>query len=130
VLAALCYSFVRRLAPAAKRLLRLEIVATCGYNYSMVSAGIRELKNNLSRYMRQVEAGGRVAVTAHGRVIAELVPPSLGAQSAGVGRYQELVAAGVIEPAEEAYESPPEWPDILLSGGAVAELIDSDRGEP
>jgi prevent-host-death family protein len=96
----------------------------------MVSAGIRELKNNLSRYMRQIEAGGRVAVTAHGRVIAELVPPSSGAQNAGVGRYQKLVAAGVIEPAEEPDESPPEWPDVCLSGGAVAELIDSDRGEP
>ncbi|MGH8150189.1 MAG: type II toxin-antitoxin system Phd/YefM family antitoxin, partial [Steroidobacteraceae bacterium] len=33
----------------------------------MTSTGIRELKDRLSHFIRQVEAGGRVAVTAHGR---------------------------------------------------------------
>ena len=32
--------------------------------------------------------------------------------------------------AAEADGLPPEWPDICLSRGMVAELIDSDRGEP
>ena len=94
----------------------------------MISTGIRELKNKLSHYVRQIEAGKRVAVTAHGRVVAELVPPG-----AGTGRaspYQELVAAGVIVPATEDDEAPPEWPNIRLLHGTVAELIDSDRGEP
>src|SRR6185295_9025184 len=48
-------------------------VATCGYNLVVTSTGIRELKDNLSRYIRRVEAGERVAITAHGRVVAELV---------------------------------------------------------
>jgi hypothetical protein len=34
----------------------------------MISAGIRELKDNLSRYVRRIEAGERIRVTAHGRV--------------------------------------------------------------
>jgi prevent-host-death family protein len=94
----------------------------------MISTGIRELKNKLSHYVRQIEAGKRVAVTAHGRVVAELVPP--GAGTSGSSRYEELVAAGIIVPAIEHDEAPPEWPDIRLSRGTVAELIDSDRGEP
>ncbi len=95
----------------------------------MISTGIRELKNKLSHYVRQIEAGKRVAVTAHGRVVAELVPPGAGA--AGSSRYEELVAAGTIVPAvEHAGGGAPDWPEIRLSRGAVSELIDSDRGEP
>ncbi len=41
----------------------------------METVGIRELKNRLSKYVRQVEAGDTVIVTDRGRVVAELVPP-------------------------------------------------------
>ena len=95
----------------------------------MSSAGIRELKNNLSRYVRQVEAGKRIAVTANGRVVAELVPPSDAARQGGGSRYDELVASGVIDPAIEPDSPLPEWPEIRAPVGTVAELIDNDRGE-
>lgn len=98
------------------------------YLSPMISAGIRELKNNLSHYVRQIEAGKRIAVTAHGRVVAEIIPPAAAA-GAGVSRYDELVTAGVIEPAAERGSSLPGWPDIRLPPGTAAELIDSDRGE-
>jgi antitoxin (DNA-binding transcriptional repressor) of toxin-antitoxin stability system len=78
----------------------------------MISTGIREPNTNLSHYVREIEAGKRIAVTAHGRVVAE------------------LVAAGIIEPAAKPDALPPEWPDIRLPPGTAAELIDSDRGEP
>jgi prevent-host-death family protein len=94
----------------------------------MISTGIRQLKNNLSHYVRQIEAGKRIAVTAHGRVVAELVPPGAGTR-ARRSRYDELVAAGVIERAEAPDAPPPEWPDIRLPPGTAAKLIDSDRGE-
>ena len=95
----------------------------------MISTGIRELKNNLSHYVRQIEAGKRIAVTAHGRVVAELVPPAAG-KRARRSRYDELIAAGIIDPAAKPDALPPEWPDIRLPPGTAAELIDSDRGEP
>ena len=41
----------------------------------MRAVGIRELKNRLSEYLRQVQNGERVLVTDRGRVIAELRPP-------------------------------------------------------
>ncbi len=93
----------------------------------MTSAGIRELKDRLSQFIRQVEAGGRIAVTAHGRVVAELVPP--GARSGAGSRYDRLVAAGFIEPAAVAHAGALKWPDIRLAPGSVAALIASDRGE-
>ena len=69
----------------------------------MEPIGIRELKNNLSHYVRQVESGQRISVTAHGRVVAELVPPGTRATAhrgrRKLGRHEQLVADGVIRPA-------------------------------
>jgi antitoxin (DNA-binding transcriptional repressor) of toxin-antitoxin stability system len=95
----------------------------------MSSTGIRELKDNLSRYVRRIEAGERMAITAHGRVVAELVPPGPESRTGRPNRRQELVAAGVIRLGLEPGRSPDEWPDIELPRGTVAELIASDRGQ-
>jgi len=107
----------------------LATVATCSYTCFVISTGIRELKNNLSRYVRQIEAGKRIAVTANGRVVAELGPPSGGAPARRGRGYDELVASGVVEPAVEPDSPLPAWPEIRTPSGTVAQLIDSDRGE-
>jgi antitoxin (DNA-binding transcriptional repressor) of toxin-antitoxin stability system len=107
---------------------RLANVATSGYNRVVTSKGIRELKDNLSRYIRRIEAGERIAITAHGRVVAELVPP--GAKTTRTpSRFDELVASGVIRPPLEAGDPTEDWPDIALPPGTSAALIDADRGE-
>ena len=95
----------------------------------MTSTGIRELKDHLSRYVRRIEAGERIAVTAHGRVVAELVPPAKQSRAGHRSRYDELVATGVIRPALEPGDPLEEWPDIRLPPGTAARLIDADRGE-
>ncbi len=95
----------------------------------MPSTGVRQLKDNLSRYIRQVEAGDRVAITAHGRVVAELVPPSLAAASRWSTRFDELVETGAIRPPLEPGNPAVDWPRIRLPRGTAAELIDADRGE-
>lgn len=41
----------------------------------MKTVGIRELKNRLSEYLRDVRSGEGVLVTDRGRVVAELTPP-------------------------------------------------------
>ena len=94
----------------------------------MTSAGIRELKDNLSRYIRRIEAGDRIAITAHGRVVAELVPPGTATKSPG-GRWEALIAAGSLHPPVETGDPFEDWPDIRLPPGTAAELIDADRGE-
>jgi prevent-host-death family protein len=94
----------------------------------VASTGIRALKDNLSRYIRRIEAGERITITAHGRVVAELVPP--GDRTTGApSRFDELVASGVIRPPLEAGDPTEGWPDIALPPGTAAELIDADRGE-
>lgn len=39
-----------------------------------MTVGIRELKNRLSHYLDKVKAGGRIAVTDRGAVVAYVVP--------------------------------------------------------
>ena len=42
----------------------------------MESVASRDLRNHTADVLRRVAAGERVAVTVHGEVVAELVPPS------------------------------------------------------
>jgi antitoxin (DNA-binding transcriptional repressor) of toxin-antitoxin stability system len=94
-----------------------------------MGTGIRELKNNLSSYVRRAEAGERVSVTAHGRVVAELVPPGTGPGRTIMNRWEELMAAGLLHPPPEAGDPFEDWPNIRLPRGTAAALIDDDRGD-
>lgn len=48
----------------------------------MTVVGVRELKNHLSRYLREVEGTRQpIAVTDHGRLVAYLQPISVGADT-------------------------------------------------
>jgi prevent-host-death family protein len=107
----------------------LAHVAICSYILNMASTGIRELKDNLSRYIRRIEAGERIAITVHGRVVAELVPPGIAGRGRGPSRFAEQVAAGVIRPPLESGDPTEDWPDIRLPPGTAMKLIDADRGE-
>lgn len=55
--------------------------------------GVRELRQNLSKYLRRVERGERLEVTEHGRPVAVLGP--LGEPESPLAR---LVAAGRVTP--------------------------------
>jgi prevent-host-death family protein len=94
-----------------------------------MKVGIRELRDNLSRCIRRVEAGHRIAVTAHGRVVAELVPPGAATRKTQASRWDELIATGILHPPVETGDPFEDWPDIRLPPGTAAELIDGDRGE-
>jgi antitoxin (DNA-binding transcriptional repressor) of toxin-antitoxin stability system len=50
----------------------------------MKTVGVRELKNRLSEYLRQVRAGEDVLVTDRGEVVAEIGPPGHGPSDASV----------------------------------------------
>ncbi len=94
-----------------------------------MNVGVRELKNNLSRYIRRVEQGERIGVTAHDRVIAELVPPGMHTRGENAGRFHELVASGLIRTPADTSPVANRWPDIGLPPGTAAALVDEDRGE-
>ncbi|MHB8263379.1 MAG: type II toxin-antitoxin system Phd/YefM family antitoxin [Acidimicrobiales bacterium] len=70
-------------------------------NIHPVEAGIRELKNNLSRYLALVSAGDMVIVTDRGRAVARIIP-------AGIERTMDkLVAQGIVTRASLPKGSPP-----------------------
>ena len=92
------------------------------------AAGVREVKNNLSAYLRDVQRGAVVRITDRGRVVAELRRPA--AAPGEEPEYERLVAEGkVIAPARR-------WgPSLVrtspsggrLPRGAAAALVDADR---
>lgn len=93
----------------------------------MLWTGIRELKNHLSRYVRRVEAGERIAITTHGRVVAEIGPPT----TAGADHdpLAALIAAGLARPPIEDGDPLADWPALRLPAGTAAALLDADRDE-
>jgi antitoxin (DNA-binding transcriptional repressor) of toxin-antitoxin stability system len=63
----------------------------------MKAVAVRELKNRLSAYLREVAAGETVLVTDRGRVVAELRQPTVGSmQSPAEQALGRLVATGVL----------------------------------
>lgn len=93
-----------------------------------MQVGVRELKNQLSSYIRRVEAGERVEVTSHGRVVAELVAPGR-RKPQKASPFEKLIRAGVIRPPEEDGDPLEGCPDIRLPKGMAQMLIDLDRDE-
>ena len=49
---------------------------TQGRNGRETSVGVRELRDNLTRYLREVRDGASLIVTSHNEVVAEIHPPS------------------------------------------------------
>jgi prevent-host-death family protein len=57
--------------------------------------GIRELRNNLSRYLARVQSGEEVVVTDHGRAVARVLPLR------GAPTLDRLIEAGLVIPARQ-----------------------------
>jgi len=95
----------------------------------MKSVGLRELKNNLSEYVRDVRSGESVLVTDRGEVVAELLP-------AGQGRDETGVPSGLMALARKgqltlgAPNDATLYPKIspLLKPHRAAALLDEERG--
>jgi prevent-host-death family protein len=95
----------------------------------MTSVGIRELKDNLSRFVRAVESGESFDVTDRGRVVARLIPP-LDYLDRTMDRIDLLISEGRALPPAQSVRTPIEWPaEALVAPGVAAQLIDEDRGE-
>ena len=59
-----------------------------------MDVGIRELRNNLSRYLDRVRDGEEFVVTDRGRAIARMLPVG------GERALNRLIAEGVVTPAQ------------------------------
>lgn len=96
----------------------------------MKTVGIKELKNNLSAYLREVRAGARVLVSDRNRVVAELHEPLAGyAIDDPIDPIvAEWIDAGVISLPTVRKTKLPASP-VKLATGVATHLLDQDRGE-
>lgn len=96
-----------------------------------MQVGIRELKNQLSKYVRQVQAGDVVLVTDRGRVVAELLPPGAVRHPGAHPGLLEMERQGLIRPGT-GRNSPdlyPQMPKVDLGGETIQDIIDFLRGD-
>lgn len=87
---------------------------------SRVEVGVRDLKNNLSRYLDRVKDGEEVIVTDRGRPVARL-----SAMDHSTDRLAELIAAGVVRPPKSTTRSRPER--RIKPKGSVSDLVAEQR---
>ena len=84
-----------------------------------MEAGVRELRDHLSRYLELVREGEEVTVTDHGKAVARLVP--LDRPRA----FDRLVADGLITPAPTAKR--PRSGGSVKATGSVSDLVAEQR---
>jgi prevent-host-death family protein len=93
----------------------------------MKTVGLRELKNRLAEYVREVRSGEGVLVTDRGEVVAEIVPP--GQVAAGVpSGLAALAKSGRLTLG--AGNDAAVYPKLprLLKRRRAAELLEEERG--
>ena len=96
----------------------------------MKAVGLRELKNRLSEYVREVRSGTAILVTDRGQVVAELNPPGHTAASPDHPGLAALAGRGLIT--HIASNKAARYPRLKrgLRHGTSKELLDAERGEP
>jgi prevent-host-death family protein len=89
----------------------------------MTRIGVRELRQNASRYLSLVKAGETVEVTERGELVAILAPPSPAASA-----RERLIAEGRLVPASAPFRLPDR---IAPPSGSLSatEALDEQRAE-
>lgn len=83
-----------------------------------MEVGIRELRADLSKYVKRVRAGEEVVVTDHGKAVARLVP-------IGERKIDRLIREGLVIPARKPWRGPLPKP---IKGGPLSDLVIEGRG--
>jgi prevent-host-death family protein len=84
-----------------------------------MEVGIRELRDNLSRYLERVRSGDELVVTDRGAAVARVVPID------GGRLIDHLVAEGKVKRAPRRDRAP--LPERVVGTGTVSDLIDHQR---
>lgn len=90
----------------------------CSYTVG-VEVGIRELRADLSRYLKRVREGEEIVVTDRGMPIALITPAK------GRSKLDELIAAGILTPAPR--KGPRKPPRPVRIKGTVSDLVAEQR---
>ena len=86
------------------------------------AVGVRELKTQLSKYLRQVKAGHTIVITEHGRTVGRIVPTETSLDE----KLAALQQAGLIR--WNGHKLKPMQPIATLPEGcSLSDLIIEDR---
>lgn len=88
--------------------------------------GVKELKNRLSAYLREVRSGRRILVTDRGEVVAELHRARSASGSEKAALTEWLEAGAVVRPARQKRPLP--TPIVRLPAGTSLGILDELRG--
>ncbi len=88
----------------------------------VVSVGVRDLRDNLSRYLELVRAGTNISITDHGRPIAAIVPMTFSKHALDLAE-RGLVRLPMLPKGDAA-----DFPKFEVEGG-TDDLIDWAKGE-
>ncbi len=86
------------------------------------TVGIRELKAQLARYVRQVKAGGTVTITEKGKPIGRIIPVRTSTDE----RVQEMIRSGLARWSGQK-PTPMKSPPRARGDRTVAELLVENR---
>lgn len=87
-----------------------------------LTVGVRELKSQLSKYLRHVKAGRTIIITEHGKAVGRIVPPEATVKE----KLEAMRRAGLIEWSGKKLK--PMKPVAKVKDGySVAQLLIDDR---
>lgn len=95
---------------------------------SIKTVGIKELKNNLSAFIREIKRGFRILVTDRDEVVAELCEPLSPPVKSEQSLLDVWIKAGKIRLASRARKSLLVSP-LRLKAGTSLRLLNEDRDE-
>ena len=87
----------------------------------VVQVGVRDLRNNLSRWLEAVGSGHEIVVTDRGRAVARLIGVN------GESSYERLVAEGLIQPPRAVRTASGPRRRVAPSGGGVTDYVKEQR---
>lgn len=91
----------------------------------MISAGIKELKNNLSRYLSRVKKGEDILITDRGKIVARIIqedPKNISMREA----LSSLILKGLITlPSQQIDKEIPA--PVEVPGKPISEMAIEDR---
>ena len=84
-----------------------------------MEVGIRDLRADLSRWIKRVREGEELLITDRGKPVARIVPMD------GQRKIDKLIAAGLVSPSPKPWHGPPPRP--VKAKGTVSDLVAEQR---
>jgi hypothetical protein len=108
------------------------MVATSSYHNGMQlrTVGVKELKNNLSAYLREVRRGIRIFVSDRGVIVAELREPLQDSVSPpfSTPALADWISSGIVS-APSAKKEKLSLSPVKICSGIALELLEAEREE-